>query len=190
MRSNRYCCRGWLAGTSRKTCTQTIKKLATSNAPALISFPMTPPWSSSWLMSCVRNELRKKMDCRAKSKKLYHTSEQLKKKASSGTKTCVMREVAHWLAFKRGICVITDKHHKLHKSFLLHKNEARKSDSSNQYVKAPAYFPLHWWLLPPFRTSFHRIRALLRGNSGGQSPISQVWILCQATTVHHPSPLK
>lgn len=118
LRGNRYCCWGWLTGTSRRTRTQTIKKPATSNAsPALISFPMTPPWSSSWLMPCVRNELRKKMDCRAKSKKLYHTSAQLKKKVSSGTKTCVMREVAYWLTFKRGICVITAKHHNPHKSY-------------------------------------------------------------------------
>lgn len=82
------------------------------------------------------------MGCTAKSEKSYHTSEQLKKKVSSGTKTWVTKKVVYSLAFKKkGICVVSYKQDNHHESFLFHKNGTRKSHSSNQYMKASSYFP-------------------------------------------------
>lgn len=46
------------------------------------------------------------MGCTAKSEKSYHTSEQLKKKASSGTKTWVTKKVVYSLAFKKKVSVL------------------------------------------------------------------------------------
>lgn len=106
MRNNRYSCQGWCIG-CRKAFIQTIRKPPTSNASsALIYFPVTSPWSSSWLVSCVRNELGNKMGHTAKSEKSYHTSEQLNKKAPSGTKTHATRKVVSLLAFKKKVAVL------------------------------------------------------------------------------------
>lgn len=111
-------------------------------------------------MSCGRSELKNKTQLNQKN---HHTSELLKKKASSGTKPRAMRKVAYLPAcffsfFKKKVSVFFQ---------ISNTTSINLSYSTKMDKKVSLLQPLRessiilTTPLPPFGTSFHGIRALV-----------------------------